>query len=63
MPSAVALLTFSQGLRVGSPGQALIVVDGAPVTITNAGNSGVQSFLIELLYAPPSSSQQITPGT
>lgn len=59
---ATALLKFTQGTHAGSPGCALIVSPGVAVTIENTNNAGVQSYRIELLYAPPGTSQQILPG-
>lgn len=51
-----ALLKFTQGTTVGANGRALVVAIGAtPVTIENSDDTGVASYKIELLYAPPDS--------
>jgi hypothetical protein len=59
---ATALLKFAQGSNVGNNGRALIVTAGTSVTISNSNNADVQSYRIELLYAPPDSSMYIIPG-
>lgn len=48
-----ALLRFRQGGNIGPAGTALVVDDSSSVTIENSDNTGVESWRIELLYAPP----------
>ena len=58
----VALLKFSQGTYVGGSGRAIIVTDDVPVVVSNANNTSVQSYRLELCYAPPDSPYAIVPG-
>jgi hypothetical protein len=60
--AVIALLQFSQLSRVGSPGHALVVVDGASATISNSDNTDVQSWRIELLDGPAGSVYERAPG-
>ena len=57
-----ALLQFTQGATVGGQGIALVVTSGNVVVISNSDNSSVQSYRLELCYAPPGSVHNITPG-
>jgi hypothetical protein len=51
-----ALLKFTQGLTIGLDGRSLVVASGAAVTVENStGAVDLQSWTIELLYAPPGS--------
>lgn len=61
--AATALLRFVQGTRSGAPGEALVVVAGTSVNISNGGdNTDVKSWRIELLEGPVGSSFEQTPG-
>lgn len=57
-----ALLRFTQGTLVGS-GIALSCLEGLTVQISNADNTGVGSWRLELLYEPPASHLGAVPGT
>ncbi len=60
--TATALLKFTQNGHVGNSGRALIGTDAFAVQIANAVNADVQSYRVEMLYAPPDSPHSITPG-
>jgi len=53
--SATALLKFSQGSVVGGAGEALIVGLGTSVNLTNADNSDVRSWQLDLVSVDPTS--------
>ena len=57
-----ALLQFTQGSNVGSNGQALVVTAGTVVVLSNSDNSSVQSYRLEVCYAPPESAYAFEPG-
>lgn len=61
--AATALIRFTQNASPGTSGQAYIGTTGAVVTVTNAVNTDVASWKIELAYAPPGSSLAVVPGT
>jgi len=54
--SAVALIKFTQGPNTDLGGRAVAgSLYGGPVAITNSNNTGVTSWQIDTLYAPPGS--------
>lgn len=57
--TATALIDFVQGAANPAAGIALIGVDGTSVGVTNGSNTGVLSWQINLLYAPPGSSLSV----
>lgn len=59
---ATALLKFSQGPSIGADGEAFIAATGSAVVIENSDNTDVASWRIELLYGPPGSLSEQTPG-
>lgn len=50
--TAAALIKFTQGATIGADGQALFGITGTAVNVSNAANTGVASWEIELLWAP-----------
>lgn len=48
-----ALIKFTQGVTVGNDGEALIGSAGTQVDVENSENTGVASWRLELVYAPP----------
>lgn len=50
-----SLMKFEQGATIGGPGLALIVAEGVPVDVLNVDNTGVGSFLTEIIGSPPDS--------
>lgn len=54
--AAVALIRFSQGFTVGSPGVAFAGAPNVPVTVENDSPTDIQSWKIDLVYVPPGSS-------
>lgn len=61
--AAVALITFTQNSVTGTAGRAYVGATGLPVTVTNASNTDVASWKVELAYAPPGSALEVVPGT
>jgi len=57
--AVVALIKFSQGLNVGSPGVALSGVPNVLVNIENDSIVDIQSWKIDLVYVPPGSTVSI----
>jgi hypothetical protein len=58
--SAVALIKFTQGVLVGTPGQVLIGQIGTSVLVENDVNTDVASWQIDLVYTPPGSALPIS---
>ena len=58
--AATALIRFTQGLDVGTSGQVLIGVPGAPVLPENTDNTGVNSWQVDLVYTPPGSAVPVS---
>lgn len=53
--AATALIKFTQGLLIGTAGQALVGAVGTAVNVLNGNNADIQSWEIDLVYTPPSS--------
>lgn len=53
--AATSLIQLTQGANVGAAGQALFGVTATSVAVSNSVNTGVLSWRIDLLYAPPGS--------
>lgn len=60
--AATALIKFTQG-SPGPNGEAVFGVVSSIVSIANVNNTDVASWRIELTYAPPGSSLEVSPGT
>lgn len=59
--AATALIKFTQGLTVGSPGVAFVGVAAVAVAISNDSPTDIQSWKVDLVYVPPDSG--LAPGT
>jgi hypothetical protein len=51
MPAA-ALIKFTQGFNIGTPGVAFKGVPSVPVIVENLSPTGIQSWKIDLVYVP-----------
>jgi hypothetical protein len=53
--AATALIKFTQGALVGTPGQVVVGTTSTLVIVENDVNTGVNSWQIDLVYTPPGS--------
>lgn len=50
--AVTALIKFTQGMSIGTPGVAMKGVSGTPVFIENVNTTSIQSWKIDLVYVP-----------
>lgn len=55
MATVVALIQLTQGVNVGTAGQALVGTTGSSVSVANNDNTNVASWKIDLVYVPTGS--------